>query len=379
LSALYALRADELAIGAEVLRVAAWLMPLNALIAVAQALHHWRGRFALPAVAGVLGPAATLGMLGLARETLTVQLLAEAMVFGATVNVLIQLPGFLMRLRWRWSSETVGAAARLVGPVLLGAIYWRIDPLIDRSIGSRFDEGTLASLGYCSRVTNAMAALAAGGLSVVAFPRMSSAAAESGEQLARETSKAIGASLLILIPLATAWFLFGEAIIRDLFEGGRFTPEDTARVALFIRCAIGVVIGGSLGEILGRTFYASHDTLTPVLIGGTCVTIGFALKWVFSRLWGPSGVLIASSAAMLASAAIQFFVLRRRLGKTLRTSLFTDGVDSMLATAAACLTGWGVLQTGVSLPAFAGGAAGLAVYLGTLSLLGARRLRRLAG
>jgi putative peptidoglycan lipid II flippase len=379
LSALYTLTPGKLATAAEVLSMTAWLVPFNAVIAVSQALLHWHGRFALPAVAGVLGPAVTLGMMGFARGSATVQLLAQAMVLGAAANALVQLPSVLRRLRWRWSTETLRSAARLVGPVLLGAIYWRIDPLIDRSIGSRFDEGTLASLGYCSRVTNTMAALAAGGLSVVAFPRMSSAAAEGDQQLARETSKAVGASLLILIPLATAWFLFGEAIIRDLFEGGRFTQADTARVALFIRCAIGVVIGGSIGEILGRTFYAKHDTLTPVLIGSTCVTVGFALKWLFSSFWGPSGVLVASSFAMLASAGLQFFILRGRLGQTLRTFLFTDGVDAMMATGLACLAGWGVLQTGLPFPAFAGGAAGLAVYLAALSLLRSRRLRTLAG
>ena len=378
LSSLYSLSPGELAIGADVLSIVAWLVPLNALIALSQALHHWRGWFALPAAAGVLGPGATLGMLALARGPVTVQLLAQAMVVGAAVNAILQMP-ILMRLRWRWSSETLSAAGRLVGPVLLSAIYWRIDPLIDRSIGSAFDEGTLASLGYCSRVTNAMAALAAGGLSVVAFPRMSTAAAEGDRQLALETSKAVGASLLILIPLATSWFVFGDAIIRDLFEGGLFTPADTARVALFIRCAIGVVIGGSIGEILGRAFYAGHDTLTPALIGTSCVTVGFALKWVFSRTWGPSGVLIASSVAMVASAGLQFLVLRRRLGTDLRTSLFTDGVHSMMATAVACLAGWGMLRTGLPLPAFWGGAVGLIVYLAALSLLRSRRLRRLPG
>jgi len=194
-----------------------------------------------------------------------------------------------------------------------------------------------------------------------------------------ETSKAVGSSLLILIPLATAWFVFGDAIIRDLFEGGLFTPADTARVALFIRCAIGVVIGGSIGEILGRAFYASHDTLTPALIGASCVTVGFALKWVFSRMWGPSGVLIASSVAMCASAGLQFLVLKKRLGSDLRTSLSTDGVDSMTATTVACIAGWAMLRTGLPLPAFLGGAAGLTVYLAVLSLLRSRRLRRLRG
>lgn len=369
LPALYDLSPLELSTATGVMPIVAWLIPANAFVAYSQALHHWRGRFGLPALAGVIGPLVTVGVIVATKQVLTVQLLAEALLAGAVTNVAIQFPPLLRSIHWRFSLRVSNAAARLTGPVLLGAIYWRIDPLIDRSIGFTFDPGTNASLGYCSRITNALAALAAGGLSVVAFPRMSAAASHSNEELARETSNAIGASLLILIPLATAWFVFGDAIIRDLFEGGLFTPADTARVALYVRCAIGVVIGGSVGEILGRTFFAQHDTLVPTLIGTACITAGFGLKWIFSRTWGPAGVLIASSLAMTASAAIQYVVLRQRLGRTLRSSILTDAVPAGMATTAACLAGGAVLWSGPPFPAFLGGLAGLAVYLGSLYFL----------
>lgn len=373
LPAIYTMTSAELTIAIDVMGVAVWLIPANAAIALSLGLHHWRGRFALPAAAGVIGPAVTLGVLGFEAGAVTVHVLVKALLVGAITNALIQLLPLVPRFRPTFSATAFTAAARLTGPVLLGTIYWKIDPLIDRSIGSAFDEGTVASLGYCTRVTNAMAALAAGGLSVVAFPRMSAAAARSPDELARETSRALGASLLLLVPLASAWFLFGDFLIKDLFEGGRFTPADTARVALFVRCAIGVVIGGSLGEILGRTFFAQHDTLTPTLIGTACITAGFALKWVFSLTWGPAGVLIASSLAMVASALIQFFVLRKRLGRNLRTFLFSEGIAASLATLQACVVGWLILRTPIAFPSLFGGAAGLAVYLGALYFLRRRR------
>ena len=368
LTSLYKLSSAEVAIASDVLWIVVWLIPANTVIALSQGIYHWRGSFALPAAAGVFGPAVTLAVLIL-QGPVTVSLLATATIAGAAASTALQLPLLFRRLQWRISPATLRDAARLTGPVLLGAIYWRLDPMIDRSIGSGFDEGTLASLGYCSRVTNAMAALAAGGLSVVAFPRMSAAAGRSSVELARETSRAVGASLLILVPLATAWFMFGDAIVRDLLEGGRFTPADTARVSHFIRCAIGVVIGGSVGEIFARAFYAQHDTLVPVLIGASCMTAGFGLKWGFSRAWGPGGLLIASSLATCASAGIQFIILRRRFGPELRTYLFSQGMTAAIATAAACAAGWAVLQAGVRFPAFCGGAAGLAVYLAGLYLL----------
>jgi putative peptidoglycan lipid II flippase len=367
LTALYNLTSDELQIAMQVLSIAAWLIPGNAAIALGQGFHYSRNRFALPAFAGVLGPAVTLALLAFSPNV-TVQTVVRALLIGAATNAAIVLVPLAPRFRPAISTGVLRAAGALVGPVLLGTIYWRIDPLIDRSIGSGFDEGTVASLGYCTRITNALAALASGGLSVVAFPRMSHAAGRSGDALARETSSAIGSSLLILIPLATAWFTFGDEIIRDLFEGGRFTAADTSRVAGFVRCAMGVVIGGSLGEILARTFYAQHNTLTPTLIGVGCMTVGFGLKWLFSRYWGPGGVLVASSLAICASTVLQFVVLRRRLGPAVHIPVARDGLAAVCATLAAGLCGWAVLRTGMRFGALAGGSFGLAVYVTSLYL-----------
>src|SRR6185295_12743409 len=66
-------------------------------------------------------------------------------------------------------------------------------------------------------------------------------------------------------------------------------------------------------EILVRTFYATRDTRTPVLVGVVAVVANVALGWALIRLGaGLNGLAIAFSTANTIEAAL--LLLGRRLG-----------------------------------------------------------------
>jgi putative peptidoglycan lipid II flippase len=337
--------------------------------AYCQAVHNWQGRFAIPAVAGVIGPAVTLALIAREGGSLPIQHVAAATLIGAIVNVAIQMPRLIPSLRWGRAEGALRYSMQLSLPLLVGGIYLRLDPVIDRALGSGFDQGTLACLGNCSRIVNAAVAVAVGGLSVVAFPRLARAAQFGDRELARETADALRALVTIVIPIVAALWFFGDALVRDLFERGAFTADDTARVALFVRCAMGVVIGGSLGEITARTFYASHDMKTPTLIGVMAFTVGLALKFLLSMSFGPGGILAATSIATCGSAAAQVAVLRSRLGSEILERVGSRVLFGVIASGMATLTGTVVVRLGIRLPSVWGGLAGLAVYIAVVSVL----------
>jgi putative peptidoglycan lipid II flippase len=338
-------------------------------------LHNWQGRFAISAIAGVIGPGVTLGMILYRGAALTIEDVAIAAVAGAVANVAIQAPSLLPRFRW---TPDVGATRRaliLFVPLLLGGIYLRVDPLVDRAIAKRFfnENAVVACLGYSSRTINAVLAVAVGGLSVVTFPRMARAAALGVRELGHEFSGALRGLITILVPLIVAWAVFAPEILRDLYERGKFVPEDTARVALFVRCALGVVIGGSLGEITSRAFYASHDMRTPTLLGVACFTLAIVLKLLLSWSFGPAGVLVAASIAWCLCAAAQLLILKRRFGAELFDGAGGRLIVTLIGAAAACLAGAAVTRLDVKLKGVWGGLAGLLVYIAAMALLVRRR------
>ncbi|MBX3440874.1 MAG: polysaccharide biosynthesis C-terminal domain-containing protein [Planctomyces sp.] len=351
------------------LRTLAWLVPANVLTAYCQAVHNWQGRFAWPALAGVAGPAATLAMIAAAGPAISIDRVAVAAVIGAAVNVVIQFAPLLGRLSFRGGQGASMAALRLLFPLLASNLYLRMDPVVDRALGSGFDPGTVACLGYSARVMTAALAVAVGGLSVVAFPRMARAAQQGDAELSREVSDSLRALLTILVPLAAALWFFSADLIRDLFERGRFLPEDTARVADFVRCSLGILIGGSLGEMTARAFYARHDTRTPVVVGSLFFVLALALKFLLSGWLGPRGILIASSISMTACAGVQLLLLSRRIGRESASGVARRLATTATAAAAGGLSGWGVLQLHPPLASVLAGVIGFAVYAGVLTAL----------
>lgn len=365
---LYSGLGSEMPQAASLMRILAWLVPANVMTAFCQAVHNWQGRFAISAMAGVVGPGATLISILFKGPALAIDDIAIAAVIGAGVNVLVQAPTLLRHLSWAPRFNLRSPIFLMFLPLLLGGIYLRIDPVVDRSLGSNFEEGTTASIGNSNRVINAAVAIAVGGLSVVAFPRMAKAAQQGPGELGREIADAVRALVTILVPIAAALWFFGSDLIRDMFERGQFTPADTERVAFFVRCALGVVIGGCLGEITSRAFYANHDMKTPTVIGFVCFLIALTLKFVLSRTFGAGGILAASSIGLCASAGVQLAVLRSRLGKGVLDGVAWRLVLACAATGAACLAGHAAGQVGLPLPSIVGSVVGLATYAAVMAV-----------
>jgi putative peptidoglycan lipid II flippase len=375
---LYSGLGSEMPQAVALIHILAWLIPANVMTAFCQAVHNWQGRFAISALAGVVGPGATLLTVLVKRQSLTIDDIAYAALIGAIVNVFVQAPGLLRYLSWAPRFNLRSPIFFMFLPLLLGGLYLRIDPVVDRSLGSNFEEGTAACIGNSNRVINAAVAVAVGGLSVVAFPRMAKAAQQGSGELSHELADAVRALVTILVPLSAALWFFGGDLIRDLFERGRFTPADTLRVALFVKCSLGVLVGGCLGEITSRAFYANHDMKTPTVIGIACFTVAFALKFALSRTFGAGGILAASSLGVCASAGIQMAVLRTRIGVGVLDGLIARLLLASAATVAACLAGAAVLRLALRLPSVWGGLAGLAVYAAVLTITLKRGQRQTA-
>src|SRR5205814_2109780 len=78
---------------------------------------------------------------------------AWGVVIGAAVTVALLAPLFVIQL-WQsgaWRLPLQPATRRcltLLAPLVLAAIFWRLDPLLDRYLGSRLPTGNIAHIGY---------------------------------------------------------------------------------------------------------------------------------------------------------------------------------------------------------------------------------------
>jgi putative peptidoglycan lipid II flippase len=147
-----------------------------------------------------------------------------------------------------------------------------------------------------------------------------------------------------------------------LFERGEWTAADTSATAwALVFYGIGL-IGHAALEILARTFYALHDTWTPVVVGGLAMALNVLLSLLFMVLFeelgadsftrGPfGGLALANSLATAIESTVLWVILQRRIPEVQPRAV----VDSMVRTAVAALVMVGVvgawLQFGEGVPA----------------------------
>ena len=345
------------------LKIQCWLIVSNGLITFLQSLYHCHKRFFLPAVSAPIGIAVTV-LGAIAFQNHGMPAIAWAVLAGSLTAVALQIPLLARHGRFGFAwNEDVKRCLTLLLPMILGALYFRLDPLVDRYLTSLLPVGSVAHLGYAWRMSSAVLLITAGGLSVVAFPNFAEhwAAGRRGEFRA-EVASAIRCLTAILVPIGFALLFYSEALIVDLFQRGEFTAADSQAVGGLLTLYVGMIIGAGVGEITSKVFYSLSDTRTPTLLGVGTFSIGLVLKIVYVRQFGAAAVVAATSFYFLLSAALAAILIARRLGSEVFAGVGAVLGRAVLASLAATLAAWPVVAARFPLATFAAAALGCVVY-----------------
>jgi putative peptidoglycan lipid II flippase len=361
---------------ASLLRVSSALIMSNNLVAYLNALFHSYRRFTLPAVAGVVGTLITLTYVMALHGRQGIFAVAWGVVVGAVVTGAILAPLFVSQLwqtaAWRLPLQPgTRRCLTLLMPLVLAAIYWRLDPLLDRYLGSRLPTGNIAHMGYAWRLISGLMLIGTSGLSIVAFPAIASHAAQSRRrEMNAELAYALRFFLFLIVPVCIGLGAFATPVVRLLFERGKFIPADTQAVSLLVVVYLGVVFGAGLGDLLSRTFYSLQDVVSPVVISTAVFTLAAALKFLVVGRWGTAGLVGATSLYYLLNAGVLAAVLIGRLSPDMLSGSSRELLRSVASSLVACLVAAAVIQLPVAfavLPAAVGAAV---AYVACMWLLG---------
>ncbi|MDP6353480.1 MAG: murein biosynthesis integral membrane protein MurJ [Planctomycetota bacterium] len=348
--------AEQLHETVRVFRVLSWLTLANSMTTFLQALYHSYQRYTPTAIGPLAGVALTVVWTILLHEEWGILAGASGVVAGAVLCNLIQSPLYLRHFKLRISFDaSFKKCMRLLGPLIIGALYYNLDPLVDRYLASKMSEGSIAHLGYAWRLINGVLILCTSGLSIVIFPVLIEHFVAGRElETKKEIAFAIRFLAFILVPVGLGLVLFSRPIVHDLFERGQFEASDTAAVALLLAIYVGVVIGASLGEISAKIFFAIQDTWTPVIIKSIGFTVGAVLKILLGPEHGVEGIVLATSVYYILNSVIQLLVIRKRLGPGMYTGVPAALLRSIVSSAVALSVAWFVFNAEIpyaSIPA----------------------------
>ncbi|HEX4835358.1 MAG TPA: murein biosynthesis integral membrane protein MurJ [bacterium] len=352
-------------------------------------------QFATPAMAPVVFNLVIIGSVLLLAPRIGIYGVAVSFLLGWAAQFLVQLPAARHAgLRWSPRVDLTHPAIREMGrlavPAMLGLAVIEINSNVGRFFASFLPAQPgvdyVAVLDYAFQLVQAPVAVFAVSLATALFPTMARHAAGSAVDALRETtSLGIRGVLVTMIPVMTAMLVASDLIVRVIFQRGAFAPAATHAVALgLVGYAVGTVPYAAY-YIVTRTYYALHDTRTPVRIGVYMMFLNALGDYVLMQVLGHTGIALATSLVAITNVGWLLWMLRSRLGGVDgRSILRTAGRTALaaVAMAAVMLGTFRLLAPLVDSARFAGAlselalalAAGGVVYLAACRLLGVREL-----
>jgi putative peptidoglycan lipid II flippase len=264
--------------------------------------------------------------------------LAEAVAWGSVVGSAlqfgVQLPIAIRLLRgFRPVLDTASANVRLVirnfFPVFFSRGVVQISAFVDAWLASWLGTGAVGALGYTQSIYTLPVSLFGMSVSAAELPAMSRALGNT-EQVSAALRDRLNAGLrriaFLIVPSAIAFLLLGDVIAAVLYQTGQFQRDAAVYVwGILAGSSIGL-LAATLGRLYSSTYYALHDTRTPLLYAIIHVALATILGYLsalplpvaigLEPKWGVVGLTASASVA----AWVEFLLLRRtlnsRIGRT---------------------------------------------------------------
>ncbi|HKC65884.1 MAG TPA: lipid II flippase MurJ, partial [Pyrinomonadaceae bacterium] len=287
-------------------------------------------------------------------------------VVGSALQFGVQLPTVLrliMRLRPEFHlTENVRTVVRNFFPVFFSRGVVQISAFVDAALASLLPTGAVISLTYAQSLYTLPVSLFGMSVSAAELPAMSSALGSTDEikaVLRRRLDAGLRQIAFFIVPSSMAFLALGDIIAAVLYQTGKFNHADAIYVwGILAGSAVGL-LASTLGRLYSSTYYALHDTRTPLKFAAVRVFLTTVLGYLFALplpallhidpKWGTAGLTASAGIAGWVEFALLRYSLNRRIG---RTGLPFSFITKLWASAGlAAGIGWAIkLTVGVRHP-----------------------------
>lgn len=292
----------------------------------AKGILEAQNQFTLPAIAPlVYNIAIIIGALFFVEDH-GIYAVGWAVIFGALGHFLVQVPGLVrsgIRFKPTLNKRVDGLleVARLLGPRIIGLAVFQVNFIAVTAFASTTDRASVSAINYAWQLLMLPHGVIALSISTVIFPTLAALYSKGDHDGFRRTlDRTLRPLVFLSVPASIALYMLREPIVRVVLQRGSFDDESTRLVtAALAWFAIGLV-GYALTEILTRVFYATRDTITPVVTGVLTVILNLILCALFLEVMGYTGLTLALSVTTAAEALILLLFLRQRNGHVVEAS-----------------------------------------------------------
>lgn len=294
-------------------------------------------RFLIPALAPIFYNIGII--LGTIFLTPKFGLMAPAMgvVIGAFAHFMIQYPlSRKLGFRFVWNlkpDEGVKKVGQLAFPRVLDLAFDQIGKTTELFLSSILSQASYTYYIFANTLQLLPVTLVGTSLAKAVLPILSNAD-DNESEFRRVLNVAIFQAIFLTLPLAAALIVLRIPIVRLVYGTKIFGWEATVSTGIVLSVYAISVVTQTLMSILSRSFFALHDTRTPVkvsfiglglLVVGDIVLVGiFKLPvWALAASFGFSTYI---------EAIILIILINKRVGNILNKGFFLHSLKIVFAT-----------------------------------------------
>ena len=273
-----------------------------------------------------------------------------AMAIGALVGglgqLLVQWPplrheGFRYRPYLDIHDPGLRQVLVLMGPGTIGLAATQINVFVNTVLATGEGTGAVSWLNYAFRLMYLPLGIFGASIATAAIPAVARhAAADDLPGMRREVANGLSMMLLLNVPASVGLIVLARPIVAMLFERGAFTTGDTDATAAALMCYAVGLAGYSAVKIASPTFYALHESRTPVAVSSASVLVNVGLNLLLVRYFGYLGLAAGTSITALLNASVMLALLRRRLGGLEGRRLASVAVRALIASGVMGAAAW---------------------------------------
>lgn len=239
-------------------------------------------------------------------------------VGGAFFHMLVQLPpawglGFRPSLGINFALEGLKKIYKLMVPRSIGLGGQQLMLLAFTALASRFP-GQIAIYNLADNIQTVPSVIFGAGLATAIFPTLSQYSGDKEkEKFSYYLTRAMRMILFLTIPAVVGLVVLRAQVIRLILGSGYFGWTETV-IAIETLTFFGLgILASSLIPLLARSFYALHNTLTPMVIALISIAVSIISAWLLVGKMEVVGLALAFSIGSWVQVILLYLILRRKV------------------------------------------------------------------
>ena len=300
------------------LRAAMALLALMVLEQIGLAFFQAHHRFAIAAFAPLINGGVALWYLIRFHEQGV-----QAMMYSLLAGLLIEncALAYLGRRYWptQWrllppSHPDVRRIFKTMTPLLLGASFGHVNPLVDQMMAARLPPGSLAALNYAGRLHHTITQIFVNIVSKALLPFLAQKVAQHDRHGLKATFRfTVTRMLMLILPLSLGIFLFSRTLVRFAFQRGAFAPEATAAVSgAWLAYTIGLPVQ-AVGILTAKVYNALQANTILMYVSAASIVVNIIGNVIGMHYWGHIGIALSTSLVYIFATATLLVLLNRQL------------------------------------------------------------------